>query len=105
MISDLLKKVSVNNTEKRHLDHNELDYIISEYLGLSKEYLSLVNIDTIKNDVKYIIDKYGNNNIEYILTADFEVGYASDNFDNITRTYSNIKVLEDVNGIIVYKLI
>ena len=88
---------------KRHLDYGELDYIITEYLGLSEEYLELVDIDIIKNDIKYIINKYKNDNIEYILISDFEVGYVSDNFDYQTQTYSDINVLENVNGIIVYK--
>lgn len=86
---------------KRHLNYKNIDYIIKEYLGLSDEYLSMIDIDMLKQDIKYIINKYGN--IDYILESDFDLGYASDNFDRISRTYKDIIVLENKNGIVVYK--
>lgn len=86
---------------KRHLNYKNIDYIIKEYLGLSDEYLSMIDSDMLKQDIKYIINKYGN--IDYILESDFELGYASDNFDRNNRTYKDIIVLENKNGIIVYK--
>lgn len=79
---------------KRHLDYKNIDYIIKEYLGLSDEYISLIDIDILKQDIKYIINKY--NNVDYMLESDFELGFASDD-------YNNIKVLENKNGIIIYK--
>lgn len=79
---------------KRHLDYKNIDYIIKEYLGLSDEYISLIDIDILKQDIKYIINKY--NDVDYMLDSDFELGFASDD-------YNNIKVLENKNGIIIYK--
>ena len=86
---------------KRHLNYKNIDYIIKEYLGLSDEYLSMIDSDMLKQDIKYIINKYGN--IDYILESDFDLGYASDNFDRNNRTYKDIIVLENKNGIVVYK--
>lgn len=79
---------------ERHLNYKNIDYIIKEYLGLSDEYISLIDIDVLKQDIKYIINKY--NNVDYMLESDFELGFASDD-------YNNIKVLENKNGIIIYK--
>ena len=79
---------------KRHLDYKNIDYIIKEYLGLSDEYISLIDIDVLKQDVKYIINKY--NDVDYMLESDFELGFASDD-------YNDIKILENKNGIIIYK--
>ena len=85
----------------KHLNYKNIDYIIKEYLGLSDEYLSMIDIDMLKQDIKYIINKYSN--IDYMLESDFELGFASDNFDRNNRTYKDIIVLENKNGIIVYK--
>ena len=86
---------------KRHLNYKNIDYIIKEYLGLSDEYLSMIDSDMLKQDIKYIINKYSN--IDYILESDFDLGFASDNFDRNNRTYKDIIVLENKNGIVVYK--
>ena len=59
---------------KRHLDYKNIDYIIKEYLGLSDEYLSMIDIDMLKQDIKYIINKY--NDVDYMLESDFELGFA-----------------------------
>ena len=85
----------------KHLDYNNMNYIIKEYLGLSDEYLSMIDIDMLKQDIAYIINKY--NDIDYMLESDFELGFASDNFDRNNRTYKDIIVLENKNGIIIYK--
>ena len=85
----------------KHLNYNNMDYIIKEYLGLSDEYLGMLDIDTLKQDIVYIINKY--NDIDYMLESDFELGFASDNFDRKSGTYKDIIVLENKNGIIVYK--
>ena len=79
---------------KRHLDYENIDYIIREYLMLSDEYISLLDIDMLKENIKYIINKY--NNVDYMLESDFELGLASDNYDDI-------KILENKNGLIIYK--
>lgn len=78
----------------KHLNYKNIDYIIREYLGLSEEYIKMIDIDILKQDIKYIINKYID--IDYMLESDFELGFASDN-------YNNIEVLENKNGIIVYK--
>ena len=85
----------------KHLNYKNIDYIIKEYLGLSDEYISLIDIDMLKQDIKYIINKYSN--IDYMLASDFELGFASDNFDRNNKTYKDIIVLENKNGIIVYR--
>lgn len=87
----------------KHLNYKNIDYIIKEYLGLSDEYLSMIDIDMLKQDIEYIINKY--KDIDYMLESDFDLGYASDNFDRISRTYKDIIVLENKNGIIVYRYI
>jgi hypothetical protein len=38
-----------------------------------------------------------------MLESDFMLGFASDNFDRNSGTYKDIIVLENKNGIIVYK--
>lgn len=85
----------------RHLNYKNMDYIIKEYLGLSDEYINMIDIDMLKQDIKYIISKYSN--VDYMLESDFELGFASDNFNKDNRTYKDIIVLENKNGIIVYK--
>ena len=85
----------------KHLNYKNIDYIIKEYLGLSDEYLAMLDVDMLKQDIAYIINKY--NDIDYMLESDFELGFASDNFDRNNRTYKDIIVLENKNGIIVYK--
>lgn len=85
----------------KHLNYKNIDYIIKEYLGLSDEYLSMIDIDMLKQDIKYIINKYGK--VDYMLMADFELGFASDNFDKTSGTYKDIIVLENKNGIVIYK--
>ena len=80
----------------KHLDCKNMDYIIKEYLGLNDEYLDMIDVNILKQDIEYIINKYSNSNIDYILISDFELGIASDNYEDII-------VLENKNGLIVYK--
>ena len=86
--------------KKAHLDKNKINYIVREYLGCETEYI-LDNLDFIYqliDDIYKVIDKYKNDtrNIQYIFESDYEVGRASDNYDNV-------RYLENFNGIIVYE--
>lgn len=91
--------------DKRHFNKNEITYILYEYLGINKEMESIYfNMEQLKKDIEYIISMYKNDNrhIEYMLESDFELGFASDNFDRNIGKYTDIDILENKNGIIIY---
>jgi len=96
---------------KWYFNKDRINYIVKEYLGCDNDYI-LDNLDFIYqviDTVYYIIDKYKNDkrNIQYIFESDYIEGRASDNinnnWENIEDIYTDLKYIENVNGIIVYE--
>lgn len=86
----------MENKNKMEFNKDNMNEIISEYLGISREYLEHFDIAELEHDITTIIDKYINDkrNIGYILESD--IMYASDDEEDI-------QVLEVINGIVVYE--
>ena len=82
--------------EKFYFDKKQMERIITEYLGITKEYVEFFIMKQLKKDIKAIIKKYKNDTrkIQYILASDLR--YAYDNEEDI-------RIIEDYNGIIVYE--
>jgi hypothetical protein len=91
----------IMNRDKKQFDKYKIGYIITEYLGCDRDFIieNLKFISEVIQDVFDIIDKYKEDtrNIEYIFSADYEEGRASDD-------YSRINFIEDYNGICVYEI-
>lgn len=98
------------NNEKRQFNYDNIEYIITEYLGIDKDTFIEFFDTRLFNDIHYIIDKYKEDkrNIEYMLESDYRLGYASDKFtssNKLTEMYKDIKFIENRNGIIIYKVL
>lgn len=79
-----------------YFDKQQMGKIIYEYLGLSEEYIKMIDLEQLKKDINFVIDKYINDTrkIKYILESD--IMYACDNKEDIN-------ILENINGVIVYE--
>lgn len=79
-----------------YFDKGQMGRIIYEYLGLSEEYIKMIDLEQLKKDINFVIDKYINDTrkIQYILESDIQ--YAYDNEEDIN-------ILENVNGVVVYE--
>lgn len=82
---------------REHFDSNKMFTIIRQYLGICEECLKeFFNEKQLTSDILYIIHKYKNDkrDIQYILESDIMYAYDKE---------EDIKILENVNGIIVYE--
>lgn len=91
-----------------HLDFNNVDKIIKEYLGI-EEGNNTIDLKQLKKDIKKVCDKYKGQDVEYILEGDYICGRASGmtyNYNTkypLAIEYEDIEFLDNINGIVVYK--
>lgn len=96
-----------------HLDFNNFDRILNEYLGIDKDYIKTDSgkemLKNTKKAVKKICEKYKGQDIEYIFESDYIVGRASglpyyyDTSYPLAINYMDVEFVEDIDGIVVYR--